>query len=226
MRNAATRNIVIAAAVFAVIALAALAWRVIGPGPMAFAQGTKVALSDYRAADPTGVPADLVNADAVKRGEYLARAADCMVCHTAPDGEKYAGGLAFPLPFGTLFSTNITPDKGMGIGNYSDQDFLDAVQRGIRRDGAPLSGDAVYFLYLHDQCGRPGDQGLSLQSRSGARSQSLEYADLPVQSALVDALLVAIFQCKRPLRVRLGAKPGMEPRGLSRRGTSLDISHK
>ena len=71
MRNAATRNIVIAAAAFAVIALAALAWRVIGPGPMAFAQGTKVALPDYRAADPTGVPADLVNADAVKRGELI-----------------------------------------------------------------------------------------------------------------------------------------------------------
>ena len=149
MRNAATRNIVIAAAVFAVIALAALAWRVIGPGPMAFAQGTKVALSDYRAADPTGVPADLVNADAVKRGEYLARAADCMVCHTAPDGAKYAGGLAFPLPFGTLYSTNITPDKGTGIGNYSDQDFLNAVQRGIRRDGARLYPAMPFTSYSY-----------------------------------------------------------------------------
>ncbi len=108
------------------------------PGPMAFAGGSTVALADYHAADPTGVPAELANTDVVKRGEYLAHAADCMVCHTAPGGKDYAGGLAFPLPFGTLYSTNITPDKETGIGDYSDQDFLNAVQRGIRRDGARL----------------------------------------------------------------------------------------
>ena len=56
-----------------------------------------------------------------------------MVCHTAPGGKHFAGGLAFPLPFGTLYSTNITPDKETGIGNYSDADFLDAVQRASRR---------------------------------------------------------------------------------------------
>ena len=46
---------------------------------------------------------------------------------------EYAGGLPFLTPFGTLYSTNITPDKETGIGNYSDQDFLNAVQRGVRR---------------------------------------------------------------------------------------------
>ena len=56
-----------------------------------------------------------------------------MVCHTAPGGAAYAGGLAFPLPFGTLYSTNITADKDTGIGNYSDQEFLNAVQRGSAR---------------------------------------------------------------------------------------------
>ena len=51
---------------------------------------------------------------------------------------------AFKLPFGTLYSTNITPDKETGIGNYSDQDFLNAVHRGIApRRRAALSGDAV-----------------------------------------------------------------------------------
>jgi hypothetical protein len=95
-------------------------------GPLAFAGGRTVALADYRAADPTGVPQNLANADQVKRGEYLAQAADCLVCHTAPDGADYAGGLAIPLPFGTLYTTNITPDKDTGIGNYGDQDFLDA----------------------------------------------------------------------------------------------------
>ena len=130
------RKAVIAAVVILIVA--AVAWRIFVVGPMAFAPGSTVALADYHAADPTGVPAELANADLVKRGEYLARAADCLVCHTTRDGKPYAGGLAFPLPFGTLYSTNITPDKETGIGDYSDQDFLNAVQRGIRRDGARL----------------------------------------------------------------------------------------
>ena len=91
------------------IVAAIFAWKVLNPGPMAFVSGSAVTLADYHAADPTGVPADLKNADVVTRGKYLARAADCMVCHTAPEGAEYAGGLAFPTPFGTLYSTNITP---------------------------------------------------------------------------------------------------------------------
>ena len=121
------RSSIFAVVVIVMIASGVIGWRVINPGPMAFAGGTTVALPDYHAADPTGVPTELANADVVKRGEYLARAADCMVCHTAPNGEEYAGGLAFPLPFGTLYSTNITPDKDTGIGGYSDQDFLNCL---------------------------------------------------------------------------------------------------
>ena len=52
-----------------------------------------------------------------QRGEYLTRAADCEACHTAKGGAPFAGGLAFKLPFGTLYSTNITPDKDTGIGD-------------------------------------------------------------------------------------------------------------
>jgi mono/diheme cytochrome c family protein len=131
------------------IVAAVIGWKLFFPGPMAFAGGSTVTLADYHGADPTGVPAALANADQVKRGEYLARAADCMVCHTAPGGRQYGGGLAFPLPFGTLYSTNITPDKATGIGNYSDQDFLDAVQRGIRRDGARLYPAMPFTSYTY-----------------------------------------------------------------------------
>ncbi len=141
------RASIVAIIAAAVIALGAIGWRVFNPGPMAFAGGTAVALSDYHAKDPTGVPAGLADADLVKRGEYLARAADCMVCHTAPGGAPYAGGLAIPLPFGTLYSTNITPDKETGIGGYSDQDFLNAVQRGIRHDGTRLYPAMPYPSY-------------------------------------------------------------------------------
>jgi mono/diheme cytochrome c family protein len=140
---------VVVIVVVVLIALAVFGWRTFNPGPMAFAGGSTVALADYHDADPTGVPAALANADPVKRGEYLARAADCLVCHTAPGGAQYAGGLAFPLPFGTLYSTNITPDKDTGIGDYSDQDFLNAVQRGIRRDGARLYPAMPYASYTY-----------------------------------------------------------------------------
>ena len=158
------------------IVAAVFAWKIFNPGPLAFASGSTVALADYRAADPTGAPADLANADVVKRGEYLARAADCRACHTVSRDRLYAGGLPILLPFGTLYSTNITPDKETGIGNYSDQDFLNAVQRGIRPDGTRLYPAMPFpVLHSHDRRGRAGDQGLFVQPTSGPRAKPAEY---------------------------------------------------
>ena len=108
------------------------------PGADRFRRPGRVALSDYKLTDPTGVPASLKNASLIDRGRYLIRAADCEACHTAIGGQPFAGGRAFVLPFGTMYSTNITPDKDTGIGQYADADFLTAVHRGVRRDGAPL----------------------------------------------------------------------------------------
>jgi mono/diheme cytochrome c family protein len=143
------RYVLLGGVAIIVIAAAAGIWIVRGPGPMAFAEGPKVTLADYKAADPTGVPASLAKASQVERGEYLAKAADCMVCHTTPGGREYAGGLGIRLPFGTLYSTNITPDKDTGIGNYSDQDFLNALHRGVRRDGARLYPAMPYTSYTY-----------------------------------------------------------------------------
>src|SRR5215471_4293786 len=148
-RRRRPRRAIVAIAILVLIALAAFGWRAFYAGPLAFAGGSTVALADYRAANPTGVPPELASADAVKRGEYLARAADCMVCHTAPGGKLYAGGLGIPLPFGTLYTTKITPDKEPGIGAYSDQDFLSAVKHGIRRDGARLYPAMVFTSYVY-----------------------------------------------------------------------------
>jgi len=145
----AARRILLSVVAIAVVAVAIGLWIVRGPGPMAFADGPKVALADYRGANPVGVPAALAQASVVERGAYLARAADCMVCHTTAGGKEYAGGLGFKLPFGTLYSTNITPDKDTGIGNYSDQDFLNAMHRGIRRDGARLYPAMPYTSYTY-----------------------------------------------------------------------------
>jgi mono/diheme cytochrome c family protein len=141
------RIAIIVVAAVVILAVGVVAWLVLNPGPLAFAGGSRVALADYHEADPTGVPAELAKADIVTRGEYLAKAADCLVCHTAPGGADYAGDLAFPLPFGTLYSTNITADKDTGIGNYTDQEFLNAVQRGIRKDGARLYPAMPYTSY-------------------------------------------------------------------------------
>jgi mono/diheme cytochrome c family protein len=74
----------------------------------------------------------------VKRGSELAAVGSCGVCHTAPSGREFAGGLPLPTPFGTIYSTNITPDAETGIGNWSQAAFQRALRRGVRRDGAYL----------------------------------------------------------------------------------------
>jgi mono/diheme cytochrome c family protein len=80
-------------------------------------------------------------------GEYLARAADCVACHTTDGGAPYAGGRAFKLPMGTIYSPNITPDKATGIGNYTDDEFVDALQKGIGRGGKRLYPAMPYNSY-------------------------------------------------------------------------------
>jgi mono/diheme cytochrome c family protein len=129
--------------------LAAFLWIVLGPGPMDFAGGTRVRIADSHRPNPTGVPAELANASLVERGQYLARAADCEACHTAPGGAPFAGGLAFVLPFGTLYSTNITPDPETGAGQYSDADFLKALHGGIDREGRHLYPAMPFTSYTY-----------------------------------------------------------------------------
>ena len=133
----------------------------------------RVALAEYRGGDPTGVPARTRSASLVQRGEYLARAADCAACHTRRGRPAFSGGLAFVLPFGTLYSTNITPDKETGIGDYSDAEFLECPPQGDPpRRQASLSGDALRQLYHDDGRRRAGDQGLSLQPCARARGRA------------------------------------------------------
>lgn len=83
----------------------------------------------------------------LQKGEYLAKAADCVACHTAPNGKAFAGGLAITSPMGDILSTNITPDNETGIGHYSEDDFARALQRGIRKDGGHLYPAMPYTAY-------------------------------------------------------------------------------
>ncbi|HEX2335482.1 MAG TPA: cytochrome c [Hyphomicrobiaceae bacterium] len=135
--------------VIVLAAIIAAGWWMLHAGdPTAFAKGKRVELADFKGPDPTGVPASLANAELVARGEYLARAADCEACHSAPGGKPFAGGLPFKLPMiGTIYSTNITPDQETGIGTWSDEDFLKALHRGIGKDGKHLYPAFPYPSY-------------------------------------------------------------------------------
>lgn len=86
-------------------------------------------------AEDKGAPSGPVTSALLARGKYLTRAADCAVCHETPNGKPFAGGLPFKLPFGTIYSTNITADRETGIGNWSDDDFVRALHRGIAPGG-------------------------------------------------------------------------------------------
>jgi alcohol dehydrogenase (quinone), cytochrome c subunit len=81
------------------------------------------------------------------KGEYLARAGDCIACHSVRGGKAFAGGLRMGMPMGAIYSTNITPDPDTGIGNYSLQDFDRAVRMGVAKDGHHLYPAMPYPSY-------------------------------------------------------------------------------
>jgi mono/diheme cytochrome c family protein len=97
----------------------------------------------------TGGPLQVVKAspEVVARGKYLAEAADCAACHSALGGAPYAGGLAMPSGFGTIYATNITPDADNGIGRWTSDDFWRALHNGMRRDAQPLYPAMPYTSY-------------------------------------------------------------------------------
>jgi len=82
--------------------------------------------------------AAVYTADIIERGRQLAALGDCVVCHTAPGGTPNAGGRAMDTPFGTVYTTNLTPDADTGIGRWSFSAFQRAMREGISRDGRHL----------------------------------------------------------------------------------------
>ncbi len=83
----------------------------------------------------------------IERGAYLARAGNCMGCHTERGGLPYAGGRPIPTPFGTVFASNLTPDRQHGLGDWSADDFWRALHHGRSRDGRLLSPAFPYSNY-------------------------------------------------------------------------------
>ncbi|MGG4603969.1 cytochrome c [Paenalcaligenes sp. Me131] len=83
----------------------------------------------------------------IPRGRELAMAGDCFGCHSQPQGPKAAGGVAIGTPFGTLYSTNITPDPTYGIGKYTRADFHRALKDGVAPKGNLYP--AMPYIFTH-----------------------------------------------------------------------------
>src|SRR3954449_8846726 len=130
-------------------------------------------------------PATAQDAALIAKGEYLARAGDCIACHTAREGRLFAGGHAMPTPFGTIYTSNITPDPQTGIGTWSADQFYRMMHNGRFPDGGLVypampfgsytkvtrqDSDAIY-AYLRSippvkQINRPHDLTFPFNNRS------------------------------------------------------------
>ena len=83
----------------------------------------------------------------VARGAYLAKAGNCMACHTPRGGAAYVGGRAIDTPFGTVYSSNLTPDAATGMGSWTSEHFWQALHNGKSKDGRLLYPAFPYTNY-------------------------------------------------------------------------------
>jgi alcohol dehydrogenase (quinone), cytochrome c subunit len=133
----------------------------------------------------------------VARGEYLAKAGDCVACHSAPKGKPFAGGLPMVTPMGKIYTTNITPDPDTGIGKWSEEDFEKALREGVAKDGhnlypampypsyAKVRDDDVKALYAYfmkgvapvSQANRPSDIPFPLNMRWPLKFWNMVFLD-------------------------------------------------
>jgi mono/diheme cytochrome c family protein len=134
----------------------------------------------------------------IAKGAALAAIGNCATCHTAEGGKTLAGGRALDTPFGTVYSTNLTPDPDTGIGRWSAQDFRRAMHEGIGRDGREL-----YPVFPYDHYARVADEDIDvifayLVSRDPLR------VEIPENRMLVPRPFVAFWKS-------LYFKPGVLP---------------
>ena len=105
---------------------------------------------------PVAQPIATYSAATLERGRELAALGNCVTCHTSAQGKPNAGGLGIQTPFGTVYSTNLTPDPQTGIGLWSQQAFNRAMREGISRDGHHL-----YPAFPYTSFTRSTDEDLS-----------------------------------------------------------------
>lgn len=125
-RRRIRRRVLACVAVLGALAAVVVALNLRGEGDLS---------AEIAAAQPTTEPA---STELLARGAYLARAGNCMACHTARGGEPYAGGRGIDTPFGTVYSSNLTPDEQTGLGRWSAPAFWRAMHHGRSADGRLL----------------------------------------------------------------------------------------
>ncbi|MGT2493804.1 hypothetical protein ACU4GD_33160 [Cupriavidus basilensis] len=131
--------------------------------------------------------ADAPGAAQIERGRYLAKVANCAACHTSPGGAPFAGGLPLKTGVGTVYSTNITPDAGSGVGAYTFEEFRTraaARGRGETRQAA-LSRHALPVVCPPRRTGRAGALCLlAHRSAKAVRQENRRTRDAPCRSAM------------------------------------------
>jgi mono/diheme cytochrome c family protein len=110
--------------------------------------------------------------DSIARGARVVAQGDCMVCHTAAGGAPYAGSLPLRTPFGTIYTTNITPDTATGIGNWSLAAFTRALRHGVARDGHLLYPAFPYIHYTRMSSADISDAYAYLMTRTPVVSRA------------------------------------------------------
>jgi mono/diheme cytochrome c family protein len=95
----------------------------------------------------TALHAQAAEKDLVAKGQYIFAIAGGCACHTVPKETYHTGGRAFPIPLGTVYSTNITQDKETGLGNWTDEQIHDAMVKGTRQDGSRILPVMPYVGY-------------------------------------------------------------------------------
>jgi cytochrome c553 len=114
--------------------------------PLECGTHTATAIPENTNVSPEPIALELLSAQE-KRGAYLARLGNCAGCHTAAPNKPFAGGRAIETPFGKIYSTNLTPDKKTGLGQWSADDFYRAMHHGISKNGDYLYPAFPYTDY-------------------------------------------------------------------------------
>ena len=127
---------------------------------------------------------------AIERGANLAAIGNCMTCHTARGGRPFAGGYALETPFGTVHGTNITPDRGTGIGAWSLADFTRALREGMSPEGHHYYPAFPYAYFTHLTDGDIADLYAFVMTREPVR------ATVPANSVLVPRFAVAVWNAR------------------------------
>ncbi|MET3179348.1 UNVERIFIED_ORG: mono/diheme cytochrome c family protein [Variovorax guangxiensis] len=117
-----------------------LAWTLLALVVLGAAAAGGIVAMNLRGEDPLPAQAEAFQStpQLVERGRYLALAGNCAGCHTTRGGEPYAGGMPIDTPFGTVYSSNLTPDDKAGIGSWSSAHFWRAMHNGRSKDGRLL----------------------------------------------------------------------------------------